>query len=217
MKIKSFIVILFLLSIVTHFSLQVKAEDNSEALEAVPTDIIPVSSDGSDDQSDSHDSSMCSATSSSSSSSSPSCSATSSSSAIILSPTAVVDESPHPYAVLLTWQGCKLRGESPGVYRFILREAAYYSDLFVKYVGMNPRIKFFKSKEQRDKSIIDGSKITPEEMLEMLQKGPDSSRPTEEPLIIDVESMRMAEIVALLEKYQVIRGEKQPDYPMPPD
>lgn len=97
---------------------------------------------------------------------------------------------------------CHLR-DFAGVYQFIDNFSQHYPTLRVAFAGGDPRIRFFESEQQRDISIVDGTRQTEEDILRILEQGPDALSLTEKPVTVDVSKLSAEEIEKLLHDYSV--------------
>mmetsp|Transcript_37078 Transcript_37078/g.72833 ORF Transcript_37078/g.72833 Transcript_37078/m.72833 type:complete len:143 (+) Transcript_37078:29-457(+) len=111
-------------------------------------------------------------------------------------------EQPNAFAVFFTGLKCNLK-TYPAANLFYLDHAQDYPDLVVQEVTSgNPRIKIFKTAEDRDASTIDASQLSVEEIQKMLTEGP---KKVEHTAYIDVNLMTLEEIHAALKKHNVFR------------
>ena len=76
-------------------------------------------------------------------------------------------QGPAVSAQLLTWPRCKL-SRLPEVKTFIANEAQNFPFLEVKYVGGDPRIKFFDQNNQEIGDTVDLSNYKTQEIVEFL-------------------------------------------------
>jgi len=111
------------------------------------------------------------------------------------------------WALALIPPGCKTRNLYPKAYDFIRNDASHYANLDVKLVGGVPRVKFFKTKEERDGATVDGTRKTIEELMAMVAAGPENMPPAPKPLHeTDFDEMSLKQIRELFKEQGVPRG-----------
>jgi len=105
------------------------------------------------------------------------------------------------YATFFTGMKCQLKTFG-GAQSFFLKHVQDYPDILVAEVAGIPRIKIYKTEQDRDNSVVDSSKLSVEQLTAMLQNGVSKA---EVVAILDLSLMSLADIHAELNKYHVFR------------
>jgi hypothetical protein len=112
------------------------------------------------------------------------------------------------FALLITpgkGKGCNLK-KFPNLQQFLREEAHYYPSLMVDYaIAVDPKIKFYASRELRDDAMIHGSLLTEDDLLALLLKGPQEEK---DPLLsveLSDTDPSVEELKAMLEAHGVGR------------
>lgn len=104
---------------------------------------------------------------------------------------------------------CNLK-KTPNLIDFLQNEAKYYPNLIVDYiVAGDAKLKFYRSKEHLDSSIVHGEVMSEEDILSLLQAGPDASREPLQSFELK-DNPEVKEIMHWLERHNVPRVE-EPD------
>ena len=118
---------------------------------------------------------------------------------------AFIPSNPH-YALLLSDDSCELKS-SFGVQRFIRNDAKDYPNLDIQYVGGEPRLQIYRSIEARKANIISSDEMSTEELMALLQSGPQEVElPVAE---IDIKNLDDEDIAKHLEFYNVKKGQAE--------
>lgn len=99
---------------------------------------------------------------------------------------------------------------------FIDDAAENFPSLRIAYAGGDPRIKFFADERQRDLSIVDGTRQSEEQLLRILEQGPDALKVNETPLVVDISKLTLTEIEEVLIQHGVTRVTLGEDLRQPP-
>lgn len=104
---------------------------------------------------------------------------------------------------------CNLK-KTPNLIDFLMNEAKYYPNLIVDYiVAGDAKLKFYRSKEHLESSIVHGEVMSEEDILSLLQAGPDESREPLQSFELK-DNPEVKEIMHWLERHNVPRAE-EPD------
>jgi len=77
--------------------------------------------------------------------------------------------------------GCNLKWKYPNLREFLMTSAKYWPELHVEYtLNTDPKLKFYPDATSRSASLIHGESLSAEQLLEILQQGPDEAK---EPLL----------------------------------
>lgn len=116
------------------------------------------------------------------------------------------------HALLITpgrGKPCEIK-KLPNLIDFLRDEAKYYPTLLVDYIiAGNPKLKFYTSAEHRASSIVHGAEMSEDDILSLLQRGPDESREPLQSFELK-DDPEVKEIKHWLERHNVQRAE-QPD------
>lgn len=80
---------------------------------------------------------------------------------------------------LLTFPDTCILNKNPSVKQFIYEYSHYYPQLSITFVsvdGRTPRFQLFSSESHRARSLIDGGKLSEEQLLDLLHGGPTDDR-----------------------------------------